>query len=279
VGIVTGIAVVVGVETLDTKLHIDDPVGAVSVHGICGMLGTLLTGLLATDGGLFYGGGFHQFGIQLLGVVAIAAYTTVVMTIVFQIIRATNGLRTSAEEEISGLDMTEHGLPSAYADFMPTTTLTAMPGANAYPAPVAAGAKSVDEAVPVQVMSASKMPASDVKLTKVTIICNQSKFEQLKCAMNDIGVTGMTVAQVLGCGVQKGKTEYYRGVALSMNLLPKLQVDIVVSKVPVAQVIDTAKQALYTGHIGDGKIFVYDVEQVVKVRTGESGYDALQGEE
>jgi Amt family ammonium transporter len=279
VGIVTGIAVVVGVETIDNKLHIDDPVGAVSVHGVCGMLGTLLTGLLATDGGLFYGGGFHQFGIQLLGVVAIAAYTTVVMTIVFLIIRAANGLRTSAEEEIGGLDVTEHGLPSAYADFMPTTTLTAMPGANAYPAPVVEGKHSVDEAVPVQVMSSAAMPASDVKLSKVTIICNQSKFEHLKYAMNDIGVTGMTVSQVLGCGVQKGKTEYYRGVALSMNLLPKLQVDIVVSKVPVSQVIDTAKQALYTGHIGDGKIFVYNVEQVVKVRTGESGYDALQGEE
>ena len=280
VGVVTGIAVVLGVEILDTKLHVDDPVGAVSVHGICGMLGTILTGLLATDGGLFYGGGFYLIGVQLLGVVAIGAYTAIVMTIVFKIIKATNGLRTSAEEEITGLDRTEHGLPSAYADFMPAPSLTSLPSANAYPEPVAAGAKKpVDEAVPVQVVSAPAMPASDVKLSKVTIICNSAKFEQLKSAMNEIGVTGMTVAQVQGCGVQKGKTEYYRGVALSMNLLPKLQVDIVVSKVPVAQVIDAAKKALYTGHIGDGKIFVYDVEQVVKVRTGETGYDALQGEE
>ena len=280
VGVVTGIAVVLGVEILDTKLHVDDPVGAVSVHGICGMLGTILTGLLATDGGLFYGGGFYLIGVQLLGVVAIAAYTAIVMTIVFKIIKATNGLRTSAEEEITGLDRTEHGLPSAYADFMPAPSMTSLPSANAYPEPVAAGAKKpVDEAVPVQVVSAPAMPASDVKLSKVTIICNSAKFEQLKSAMNEIGVTGMTVAQVQGCGVQKGKTEYYRGVALSMNLLPKLQVDIVVSKVPVAQVIDAAKKALYTGHIGDGKIFVYDVEQVVKVRTGETGYDALQGEE
>ena len=280
VGVVTGIAVVLGVEILDTKLHVDDPVGAVSVHGICGMLGTILTGLLATDGGLFYGGGFYLIGVQLLGVVAIGAYTAIVMTILFKIIKATNGLRTSAEEEITGLDRTEHGLPSAYADFMPAPSLTSLPSANAYPEPVAAGAKKpVDEAVPVQVVSAPAMPASDVKLSKVTIICNSAKFEQLKSAMNEIGVTGMTVAQVQGCGVQKGKTEYYRGVALSMNLLPKLQVDIVVSKVPVAQVIDAAKKALYTGHIGDGKIFVYDVEQVVKVRTGETGYDALQGEE
>ena len=279
VGVVTGIAIVLGVEILDTKFHVDDPVGAVSVHGICGMLGTLLTGLLATDGGLFYGGGFRQFGIQLLGVVAIAAYTVITMTVVFKIIKATNGLRTDAEEEISGLDATEHGLPSAYADFMPAPSLTSLPAANAYPAPTGAEGRRVDEAVPVQVMSAAPMPASDVKLSKVTIVCNAAKFEQLKSAMNDIGVTGMTVAQVQGCGVQKGKTEYYRGVPLSMNLLPKLQVDIVVSKVPVAQVIDAARKALYTGHIGDGKIFVYNVEQVVKVRTAETGYDALQGEE
>ena len=278
VGVITGILVVVIVETVDTKLHIDDPVGAVAVHGGCGLTGTLLTGLLATDGGLFYGGGLHQFGVQCLGVVCIAAYTVVVMTIVFKIIKATIGLRVSAEEELAGLDSTEHGLPSAYADFMPSTTLTALPGANAFPKADTGEKKSVDEAVPVQMMSGG-LPASDVKLSKVTIVCNQARFEQLKTAMNDIGVTGMTVTQVLGCGAQKGRTEYYRGVPLSMNLLPKLQVDIVVSRVPVAQVVECAKQVLYTGHIGDGKIFVYDVEQVVKVRTGEQGYDALQGEE
>ena len=279
VGVVTGILVVVVVETVDTKLHIDDPVGAVAVHGSCGLTGTILTGLLATDGGLLYGGGFHQLGIQCLGVLAIAAYTVVTMIIVFSIIKATNGLRVSAEEEISGLDSTEHGLPSAYADFMPTPTLTARPGANAVPEPVAVkNGKSADEAVPVQVVTGN-MPASDVKLSKVTIVCSQTKFEQLKSAMNDIGVTGMTVTQVLGCGVQKGRTEYYRGVPLSMNLLPKLQVDMVVSKVPVSQVVESARKALYTGHIGDGKIFVYGVENAVKVRTGETGYDALQGEE
>lgn len=279
VGLITGILVVVVVEVLDTRIHIDDPVGAVAVHGCCGLTGTVLTGLLAVDGGLFYGGGARLLGVQCLGVVCIAAYTVVVMTIVFQIIKAANGLRVSAEEEIAGLDSAEHGLPSAYADFMPSTTLTALPGANAYPAARENGSRSVDEAVPVQVVSGPAMPASDVRLSKVTIVCNQAKFEQLKSAMNDIGVTGMTVSQVLGCGVQKGRTEYYRGVALSMNLLPKLQIDIVVSKVPVAQVIETAKRALYTGCIGDGKIFVYNVEQVVKVRTGEMGYDALQGEE
>ena len=279
VGVVTGILVVVVVEVVDTKLHIDDPVGAVAVHGSCGLIGTVLTGLLATDGGLFYGGGFRQLGIQCLGVLAIGVYTAVVMSVVFLIIKATHGLRVSAEEEIAGLDSTEHGLPSAYADFMPSTTLTAMPGANAFPEPVAAkSGRSVDESVPIQVVAGSA-PASDVKLSKVTIVCNQAKFEQLKAAMNDIGVTGMTVTQVLGCGVQKGRTEYYRGVPLSMNLLPKLQVDMVVSKVPVATVVDAARKALYTGHIGDGKIFIFGVEDAVKVRTGESGYDALQGEE
>lgn len=287
VGLVTGILVVLIVEVVDTRLHIDDPVGAVAVHGGCGLTGTVLTGLLATDGGLLYGGGFRQLGVQCLGVLAIAAYTVVTMTIVFQIIKHTNSLQVSAEEEIAGLDSTEHGLPSAYADFMPSayadfmpaTTLTAMPGANAFPEPVAeGGSKGVDQAAPVQVMS-QPMPASDVKLSKVTVVCAQAKFEQLKSAMNDIGVTGMTVAQVLGCGIQKGRTEYYRGVPLSMNLLPKLQVDMVVSKVPVAQVVDAARKALYTGHIGDGKIFVYGVEQAVKVRTNERGCDALQGEE
>ena len=192
----------------------------------------------------------------------------------------TSGLRASAVEELEGLDIHEHGLPTAYADFSQSTSMTAVAKANAYPEPVAARKAAPDEAVPVQVTSApSGITASDVALSKVTIICSQAKFEALKDAMNEIGVTGMTVTQVLGCGIQKGKTEYYRGVPMTMNLLPKVQVDIVVSKVPVWEVIQAAKKALYTGNIGDGKIFVYHVEDVVKVRTGETGYDALQGEE
>ena len=279
IGICAGIVLPLAVEFFDKVVKIDDPVGAISVHGVCGAMGTILTGFLSTSEGLLYGHGFRFLGIQLLGVASVIVWVLVTMTIIFTVIKKTVGLRVSAEEEIEGLDPTEHGLATAYADFVPSTSLTAIPAANAFPEPVPAAKKTVDEAVPVQVMSAPAMPASDVKLSKVTIICNAAKFEQLKAAMNDIGVTGMTVAQVQGCGVQKGKTEYYRGVAMSMNLLPKLQIDIVVSKVPVAQVVDTAKKALYTGHIGDGKIFVYDVEQVVKVRTGETGYDALQGEE
>ena len=283
IGVVTGVLVVVLVEFIDVKLHIDDPVGAVTVHGGCGLTGTLLTGLLATDGGLFYGGGFHQFGIQCLGAAAVAIYTAVVMSIVFQIIKHTVGLRVPAAEEIAGLDSTEHGLPSAYADFMPMTGgMYTAPGATALQS--VSGTVPVEQAVPVKVMSAeaasTHIPTAGhvPKLTKVTIICNQARFEALKAAMNEIEVTGMTVTQVMGCGIQKGKTEYYRGVPISMNLLPKLQMDIVVSKVPVDAVVEAAKRSLYTGHIGDGKIFVYDVENVIKIRTGEEGYDALQGE-
>ena len=281
-GVVTGVLVVVVVELLDMKLHIDDPVGAVAVHGSCGMAGTLLTGLLATEGGLLYGGGLRQLGVQCLGVVAVAAYTGVVMTIVFQVIKHTNGLRVTPEEEVAGLDATEHGLPSAYADFSPNTSITALPAANAFPEPAPAPAAAAQEAAmaeAVPVHTITRGAAGGRKLSNVTILCNQAKFEELKTALNGIGVTGMTVSQVLGCGIQKGKTEYYRGVPLAINLLPKVQVEIVVSKVPVEQVVNAARQALYTGRIGDGKIFVYDVENVIKVRTGEEGYDALQGEE
>ncbi len=287
IGAVAGVLVVFGVWVLDYKLRIDDPVGAVAVHCLNGIWGTIAVGLFATTAapgndtyvGLFYGGGVRLLGLQLLGMVSVILWTAVTITITFLVIKKTVGIRVSQEEEITGLDATEHGLPSAYADFAPTTSLTSLPEENAYPEPVAPKAR-VDEPAPVQVASRPRTaPESGVKLSKVTILCNQAKFEDLKTAMNRIGVTGMTVTQVLGCGIQKGKTEYYRGVPMAINLLPKVQVEIVVSKVPVAEVIDAAKKSLYTGHIGDGKIFVYDVENAVKVRTGEEGYDALQGEE
>ena len=279
IGICAGIVLPLAVEFFDKVVKIDDPVGAISVHGVCGMMGTLLTGLLAVDGGLFYGGGPKFFLTQCLGVVSVAAWVAVTMTIVFTVLKHTIGLRVTAQEELDGLDIHEHDLPTAYADFSQTTSMTAVAGENAYPKAVAEGHIGLDEAVPVQVSSAPAAPASDVLLSKVTIICSQSKFEALKDAMSEIGVTGMTVSQVLGCGIQKGRTEYYRGVPMSINLLPKVQVDIVVSRVPVYQVVNTARKTLYTGHVGDGKIFVYRVEDVVKVRTGEHGYDALQGEE
>ncbi|MDD6205006.1 MAG: ammonium transporter [Firmicutes bacterium] len=277
IGAVSGILIVVAVEFIDLKMHVDDPVGAVGVHFVNGTWGTIAVGLFNTETGLFYGGGFGQLGVQLLGIAAILAWTAATMTGVFFLIKKTVGLRVTREEEISGLDLPEHGLPSAYADFIPAVeTIYGLDEAGA--APAVTGSTPVDEAVPVQVKTSSVPTASDVKLTKVEIILKQSKFEALKSAMNDIGVTGMTVTQVLGCGIQKGKPEYYRGVAMDMQLLPKVQVEIVVSKVPVRTVIDTAKKVLYTGHYGDGKIFVYDVENVIKVRTGEEGYDALQDE-
>ena len=277
IGIVSGILVVVVVETLDLKLHIDDPVGAVGVHLANGVWGTLAVGLLANPAapagleGLLYTGSFRLLGIQTLGIIAILAWTAVTMILTFLIIRKTVGLRVSKEEEIKGLDRTEHGLPSAYADFVPAVESLNYGYESAMNV---SGDIPPAEAVPVK-----KMPTFDdgtPKFTKVEIICKESRFEALKTAMMDIGITGMTVSHVLGCGIQKGKPEYYRGVQVEANLLPKVQVDIVVSKVPVRSVIETAKKVLYTGHIGDGKIFVYDVENVVKVRTGEEGYDALQ---
>lgn len=277
VGIVSGILVVIVVEFLDLKLHIDDPVGAVGVHLANGIWGTLAVGLLANPAapagleGLFYTGNVRLLGVQLLGIVAILVWTAVLMTLVFTIIKKTIGLRVSEDEEIKGLDSTEHGLPSAYADFVPAVENLDYGFADVV---AVTGEVPAAEAIPVK-----KVPTFEEgtpKFTKVEIVCKESRLEALKTAMMSIGITGMTVSHVLGCGVQKGKPEYYRGVPIEANLLPKIQVDIVVSKVPVKSVIETAKKVLYTGHIGDGKIFVYDVENVVKIRTGEEGYDALQ---
>lgn len=294
IGGVAGVLVVFGVWLLDHKLHVDDPVGAVAVHLMNGVWGTLAVGLFATptapafargfgDGvtfganqimgvGLFYGGGFTLLGIQIIGVAAILAFTAVTITLSFLAIRATVGLRVSEQEEIVGLDVEEHGLVSAYAGFMSVIGSDVPMGAPAELPGARPAAK--DEAVPVADYSTGSN--DKVKMSKVTIVTKQSMFERLKSAMDEIGVTGMTVTQVLGCGMQKGRPEYYRGVEMETSLLPKIEVDIVVCKIPVRTVIDAAKNALYTGHIGDGKIFVYDVEQVVKVRTGEEGYDALQ---
>lgn len=275
-GVIFGIVIVVAVEFFDKVVKIDDPVGAVSVHGVCGALGTIFTGLFATgvttEKGLFYGGGLHLLGVQSLGVLSVAAYVTVIITLVFVIIKHTIGLRVSPEEEMEGLDVSEHGLLSAYAGFamLPDTVA-------AEPEIVAVDKVPESEAIPVKKVTVSTSDdGSTPKFTKVEIICKEARFEALKAAMVELGVTGMTMSHVLGCGIQKGKPEYYRGVEIEPTLLPKIQVDIVVSKIPVRSIIETAKSVLYTGHIGDGKIFVYDVENVVKVRTGEEGYDALQ---
>lgn len=271
IGLVDGILVVIVVEFIDQKLKIDDPVGAVAVHGCNGLWGTVAVGLFDYNNGVFYGGGFHQLGVQVLGVVCIAAYTAVAMTIVFTILKHTIGLRVSAEEEIMGLDIAEHDLASAYADFLPISATT-MGGVTTETidvtdlrdkklAPVIGGAKEAGG-----------------RYTKLTIMCKEDRFAILKDAMSQIGVTGMTVSHVMGCGTQKGKTGQYRGVKIDMNLLPQLQVDIVVSTVPPELVVEAAKKALYTGEYGDGKIFLYDVENVVRIRTNETGIAALDND-
>ncbi len=294
IGAIAGVLVVFGVWFLDYVLRIDDPVGAVAVHCFNGIFGTIAVGLFSNpevpgysladkDGnqlaGLFYGGGFKLLGLQLLGFITVATWAVITMIIVFSIIKATVGLRVSEEEEIIGLDACEHGLENAYAGISLGDTLSGSATLPTYNT-TEKGDTPIDQAIPVQVLEGTGSVASDVKLSKVDIICKQNKFEELKDALNEIGVSGITVTQVLGCGTQKGNTKkYYRGVAIDMVLLPKVKVEVIVSKVPVAEVVKAAKTALYTGNIGDGKIFIFDVENVVKVRTGEEGYAALQDAE
>lgn len=286
IGAVSGVLVVFGVWLLDYKLRVDDPVGAVAVHCLNGIWGTLAVGLFATTSapgndsytGLFYGGGFHLFGLQLLGFVSVASWTAVTITITFLIIKATVGLRVTEEEEIVGLDPTEHGLASAYSGFSImdiSNTMTMETNAN-----TSLGSDSYEAASPAAKNASVKVVTAPVSLDtgihKIVIIAKLSRYDYLKKAMNDLGVTGMTVTQVMGCGIQKGAGEMYRGVEMDATLLPKVKVEVVVSKIPVEDVIEAAKKALYTGHIGDGKIFVYNVDKVVKIRTGEEDYDALQ---
>ena len=275
IGLCCGFAVVLAVGFFDKTVKIDDPVGAISVHGVCGALGTILTGFFATgistEKGVFYGGGFHFLGVQCLGVVSVIAWTAIVITVVFTLIKKTIGLRADAADEVMGLDRSEHGLPTAYAGYamMPDSAYE-----DAEPEAIAVSVAETEAPRKVK----EKAPDAPV-YTRVQIICRPASLEALKIAMNKIGITGMTVTNVMGYGAQKGKPEYYRGTPVEVTLLPKVQVDIVVSKVPVRTVIDTARSVLHTGHIGDGKIFVQDVENVVRVRTGEEGYDALQSDE
>jgi Amt family ammonium transporter len=285
IGAVAGLLVVFGVWFLDYKLHIDDPVGAVAVHCLNGIWGTIAVGLFATTSapgndsvvGLFYGGGLTQLGIQLVGFFAVAAWTVVTITIAYLVIKKIFGLRVSEEEEIVGLDSTEHGLPSAYAGFSImdiSNTMTMDINEN-----TSLGTTDYGEASPaVKEAAVPVVKAVDdvTGISKVVIIARLSKYDALKKAMNELGVTGMTVTQVMGCGIQKGAGEMYRGVEVDATLLPKVKVEVVVAKIPVDTVIEAAKKALYTGHIGDGKIFVYNVSKVVKIRTGEEDFEALQ---
>ena len=285
IGAVAGLLVVFGVWFLDYKLRVDDPVGAVAVHCLNGIWGTIAVGLFATkaapgnDGvvGLFYGGGFSQLKIQLLGCAAVAAWTAVTMAIAFCVIRALVGLRVQDEEEIAGLDIREHGLASAYAGFSimdisntMTMELNEHTDLGTDACDVAVGAQTMDDA------ASANFGESASSIYKVVVIARLERYDHLKKAMNSLGVTGMTVTQVMGCGIQKGAGEMYRGVEMDATLLPKVKIEVVVSKIPVEQVVEAAKRALYTGHIGDGKIFVYNVSRVVKIRTGEENYAALQ---
>ena len=286
IGLVAGLLVVFGVWLLDYKLHVDDQVGAVAVHMMNGIWGTIAVGLFATTSapgndtvvGLFYGGGFKQLGIQLLGFVTVASWTAVTITIAFIIIKKTIGLRVTEEEEIVGLDSMEHGLASAYSGFSimdVSNTMTMDINENTdLGTPEYAEASQAKKDAAVKVVSA--VPKDTTGMYKVVIIAKLSRYDHLKKAMNDLGVTGMTCTQVMGCGIQKGSGERYRGVEVDATLLPKIKVEVVVSKIPVDSVVEAAKKALYTGHIGDGKIFVYDVAKVVKIRTGEEDMDALQ---
>ena len=286
IGAVSGVLVVLSVMFFDRR-KIDDPVGAISVHLVHGVLGTLFVGLFAQDNiagisipnGLFFGGGFDLLGKQAIGVVSVAAFVVVSSGLVWLIIKKTMGLRVSLREEIEGLDIGEHG-NQAYPDFVTVDYTNAAEYGNGYadinPADLT-GTVPMDSALPVRVLTTPPPTSlSDIRMTKVEIITKQNKFESLKNAMDKIGITGMTVTNVLGYGIQGGVTEYYRGVEFETSLLPKVKIEIVVSKIPVRTVVETAKRVLYTGNIGDGKIFIYNVENVIKVRTGEEGFDALQ---
>ena len=299
IGAVAGLLVVFGVWLLDHRLHIDDPVGAVAVHCMNGIWGTVAVGFFATDtapafargygdgvafganqicgAGLFYGGGFRLLGVQLAGMFSVIAWTVVTITITFLVIRAVFGLRVSEEEEIIGLDATEHGLPSAYAGFSMMDISNSMIMEENENTQL--GSDVYEEATEVQKNAAVKVaqvPVSSASgIYKVVIIAKLSRYDVLRKAMNDIGVTGMTVTQVMGCGIQRGAGEKYRGAEIDATLLPKVKVEVVVSAIPVEKVIESAKKVLYTGHIGDGKIFVYNVDKVVKIRTGEEDIAAL----
>ena len=286
IGLVAGIIVVFSVEFFDNKARIDDPVGAVSVHMVNGVWGTIAVGLFSNGGngvgkGLFYGGGFSQLGVQILGFAVVQVYVLAVMFVIFKIIDKTIGLRVPAQVEIDGLDIHEHGLVSAYSGFaitdvtesgMATNENTDL-GEEKYDS---ASKEQIDAAVKVMKKQLIHDGVYDTGMHKVTIIARLSRFDSLKRALNEVGVTGMTVTQVMGCGIQKGSSEKYRGVPVDSTLIPKVKVEVIVSKIPVEKIIETAKRALYTGHIGDGKIFVYNVTKVVKVRTGEEDYEALQ---
>jgi Amt family ammonium transporter len=277
IGICSALVSVYAIEYIDKALKIDDPIGSIGAIGVSGALGTILVGLLSTDRGLFYNGSLTTFTVQIMGVLSVIVWTGAIMFLALKFIDKTIGLRVSTNEELEGLEGTDYAVENEYADSLPLVAVNN--GYNKKSSDSLNTKKNVpvDEAIPIKMNKVKSNVLENPSLTKIEIITKQSKFEELKIAMNKIGITGMTFSNVLGCGIQKGATEYYRGVPLEMMLIPKVKVEIVVAKVPVEEVVFTARKVLYTGHIGDGKIFIYDVTDVVKVRTGETGYDAMQG--
>ena len=278
IGLFAGILLCVSVDFFDRIAKIDDPVGAISVHGACGAMGTLCVGLFATDGGLFYGGGIHYFLIQLLGVASVMLWVIITMTIIFKVIDKLVGLRVPADIEIEGLDYHEHGLASAYAGFNIsdiTATMDVNENTDLGESDYTKASDSQKNAA-VKVAGEELVAANPTGMYKVSILVKLSRYDKLRKALNELGVTGITVTQVMGCGIQKGSGEKYRGAEVDATLLPKVKVEVIGGNIPVEKVIETAKQCLYTGHIGDGKIFVYDVRHVVKVRTGEEDLAALK---
>lgn len=282
IGLICGVAVVLGVQIVENVFKVDDPVGAVGVHFVCGALGTILVGVFATEGGVLYGGGLKFLGIQTLGVVSVMAWVALTMVIAFKILDMTMGLRVSREEELAGLDIQEHGVAS-YADFMPSAsaaydTLLAAGESSSAPAKAKVATEESVAVIDKRVAPANSGDGALPKMTKATVITSHAQFNALKETLDALGITGMTITHVSGCGMQRGHTEYYRGAELDSTLLPKVQVDVVISKIPVQVFIDAVVDTLRTGHIGDGKIFLYDVERVVRISSGAENYEALQDE-
>ena len=264
-GVAAGLLVVLGTEWVERSPRVDDPVGAIVTHGACGVLGLLLVGAFGEDGLVF--GGVGRLVAELAGCVAIVAWTVVLTWAVLAIVRRTCDLRVLASEETAGLGLSGPSLNNAFMEYLPELKPAALRDAAARTPDLAPNV-----AVPLSLMGG----AEECTLKKVEVICRPTRLDALRRELNAIGVTGMTVSSVQGCGEQKGARETYRGIPVSVEFVPKVQVDIVVSKVPVADVVSAARRALYTGHIGDGKVFVYGVAEAVKVRTGEHGYDAVQ---
>ncbi len=286
IGAIAGVIVVFAVMFFD-RIKIDDPVGATSVHLICGVFGTLCVGLFAKEGvtslstknGLFYGGGFEFLGAQLIGIVAVGAFVFVSSSLVWYVIKKTLGIRVSREEEITGLDIGEHG-NIAYPDFTSVATVSeSMNGIESFKSEARsaiAATTTVSEDTAIPVVHKEHIGA---KMTKVTIITNQAKLSDLQDSLEKLGVTGLTVTNVLGHGMQKGHETYFRGAPVDTRLLPKVKIDVIICKIPTDTLVEAVRKVLYTGKVGDGKIFIYDVEDVIKIRTNEHGYDALQDEE